>query len=104
VDCRIDIGRAKIEAIEIPDDIEERLLELKRRLGLVYGAIDMRLTPQGDYVFFEINPGGQFMYIEAATGLAIAEAMARELNRLDRSTHAVELTVTHGGRTAAGVS
>jgi hypothetical protein len=84
-DCRIDIGRAKIEAVEIPDDVEERLLELKRRLGLVYGAIDLRLTPSGDYVFFEINPGGQFMYIEGATGLPISAALADELARIDRA-------------------
>jgi hypothetical protein len=57
---------------------------LKRRLGLVFGAIDMRQTPQGDYVFLEINPAGQFMYIEAATGLPLAKAMAEELHRLDR--------------------
>ena len=69
--------------MEIPDEVEEKLLELKRRLGLVFGAIDMRLTPAGDYVFLEINPGGQFMYIEAASGLPIAEAMAAELHGMD---------------------
>jgi glutathione synthase/RimK-type ligase-like ATP-grasp enzyme len=84
VDSRIDIGSAKVEGVEIPDEVEERLLELKRRLGLVFGAIDMRLTPGGDYVFLEINPAGQFMYIEAATGLPIARAMAEELHRMDR--------------------
>jgi glutathione synthase/RimK-type ligase-like ATP-grasp enzyme len=84
VDSRIDIGSAKVEAVEIPDEVEDRLLELKRRLGLVFGAIDMRLTPQGDYVFLEINPAGQFMYIEAATGLPLAKAMAEELHGLDR--------------------
>ena len=83
VDSRIDIGSAKVEGVEIPDEVEERLLELKRRLGLVFGAIDMRLTPGGDYVFLEINPAGQFMYIEAATGLPIAKAMAEELHRMD---------------------
>jgi glutathione synthase/RimK-type ligase-like ATP-grasp enzyme len=84
VDSRIDIGSAKVERVEIPDEVEERLRELKRRLGLVYGAIDMRLTPTGDYVFLEINPAGQFMYIEAATGLPIAAAMAEELHAMDR--------------------
>jgi glutathione synthase/RimK-type ligase-like ATP-grasp enzyme len=98
VDCRIDISQAKIAAVEIPDDIEDRLRELKRCLGLVYGAIDMRLTPEGDYVFLEINPGGQFMYIEAATGLPIANAMAAELNRLDCANHATDLPITDGGR------
>jgi glutathione synthase/RimK-type ligase-like ATP-grasp enzyme len=83
VDCRIDINAAKIEPVDIPDEIEDKLLALTRRLGLTFGAIDMRLTPGGDYIFFEINPAGQFMYIEAATGLPIASAMATELDRLD---------------------
>jgi glutathione synthase/RimK-type ligase-like ATP-grasp enzyme len=92
VDSRIDIGSAKVEEVEIPDEVEEKLLELKRRLGLVYGAIDMRLSPAGDYVFLEINPGGQFMYIEAATGLPIAAAMAEELHRMDGKAEAREET------------
>jgi hypothetical protein len=29
-----------------------------RRMGLVYGAVDMRLKPDGTYVFLEINPAG----------------------------------------------
>jgi len=45
----------------------------------VYGAIDLRLTPEGRYVFLEINPAGQFLYIEYATGQPIAAAIARKL-------------------------
>jgi len=47
-----------------------------RRLGLEYGAIDLRLTPEGQYVFLEINPAGQFLWIEMATGQKIAAALA----------------------------
>lgn len=92
VDSRIDIASAHVEPVEIPDELEAQLLQLTHRLGLVYGAIDMRLTPAGDYVFFEINPGGQFMYIEAATGLPIAAALARKLLHLDvtRPDHATD--------------
>ena len=47
-----------------------------RRLGLVYGAIDLRLTGDGRYVFLEINPAGQFLYVEEQTGQPIAAALA----------------------------
>jgi hypothetical protein len=50
-----------------------------RRLGLVYGAIDLRLTPEGRYVFLEINPSGQFLYVEHATGQPITAALAKAL-------------------------
>jgi len=49
---------------------------LMRRLGLVYGAIDLRLTEDGRYVFLEINPAGQFLYVEQQTGQPITAALA----------------------------
>ncbi len=63
----------------LPDAVAAQLLALMRRLGLEYGAIDMRLTPEGEYVFFEINPAGQFLYIEQSAGLPLTAAMAAHL-------------------------
>ena len=37
-----------------------------RRLGLAFGAFDLRLTPEGEYVFLEVNPSGQFLFLELA--------------------------------------
>lgn len=79
VDSRIDIGNARVEATTLPDELAELLISYTAALGLTYGAIDLRLTPDGRYVFLEINPAGQFRYIEAATGLPITAAMARAL-------------------------
>ena len=66
-------------AHRLPDAIEDRLRALMRRLGLVYGAIDLRLTPDGRYVFLEINPAGQFLFIEQSTGQKITAALAARL-------------------------
>lgn len=63
----------------LPQMVEDQLRLLMRRLGLEYGAIDLRLTPGGQYVFLEINPAGQFLWIELATGQKIAEAIAAHL-------------------------
>jgi glutathione synthase/RimK-type ligase-like ATP-grasp enzyme len=49
------------------------------RLGLVFGSIDMILTPQGDYVFLEINPNGQFDFVARLAGLPIYEHLAAML-------------------------
>lgn len=35
-----------------------------RRMGLVFGALDFIVTPEGDYVFLEVNEQGQFLWIE----------------------------------------
>lgn len=77
-DVRMNLD-AKYVAHELPAEIARLLGELMNRLGLVYGAIDLRLTPEGRYVFLEINPAGQFLYIERATGQPIAAALAQTL-------------------------
>ena len=61
---------------ELPFSVATKLRRMMQELGLLYGAIDLRLTPAGQYVFLEINPAGQFLYIEQATGQKIAAAMA----------------------------
>ena len=48
-------------------------------LGLVYAAIDLRLTPAGDHVFLEVNPAGQWLFVEQATGQGISDALAGQL-------------------------
>ena len=79
VDCRMDIGSARIEAVTLPDLVQAQLRRLMAALGLVYGAIDMRLQPDGTYVFLEINPAGQFLFIESATKQPIAKSLAHSL-------------------------
>ncbi|HEY0476224.1 MAG TPA: hypothetical protein VGD37_01800 [Kofleriaceae bacterium] len=59
----------------LPAEIERRCVELTRRLELCYGAIDLIVTPAGDYVFLEINPAGEHGWIEHATGLPISAAI-----------------------------
>lgn len=50
VDVRLNTG-LPYRSHTLPVEIEEKPLQLKRALGLEYGAIDMRLTPEGEYVF-----------------------------------------------------
>jgi glutathione synthase/RimK-type ligase-like ATP-grasp enzyme len=55
------------------------------RLGLNYGGIDVIVTPDDDYVFLEVNPGGEFHWLDHTTGLPIAKALADVLlNRVPR--------------------
>lgn len=64
---------------ELPEDVEERLLALCDRLGLNYGALDLILTPDGDYVFLEINPSGEWFWLEHHPGLPLSRALAEVL-------------------------
>jgi hypothetical protein len=76
VDFRMSIGQALVEPMTLPDDVVARLLALMARLGIVYGAFDLRRTPRGEYVFLEVNTAGEFLFIEDRTGQPIAEAVA----------------------------
>lgn len=60
----------------LPRPIQDRLALLMAALGLHYATVDLRIDEAGEYVFLELNPQGQFLYVEIKTGLPIAEAVA----------------------------
>lgn len=82
VDMRMVIGEAKIRAVDLPPVLSQRLLALMRRLGLVYGAIDLKQDEHGDYYFLEVNPAGQWQFVESRAGLPITQAHADALRRM----------------------
>jgi D-alanine-D-alanine ligase-like ATP-grasp enzyme len=63
----------------LPAAVESCILTLMRGLDLSFGTVDMKVDERGDYVFLEVNPQGQFLYIEILTGLPLAKAMAEFL-------------------------
>lgn len=64
---------------ELPKNVEEKCILLIRELGLRFGAIDMILTPKNEYVFLEVNPNGQWGWIEELTKMPISSALAEFL-------------------------
>jgi glutathione synthase/RimK-type ligase-like ATP-grasp enzyme len=66
--------------IELPGELQRSLLELMSRLSLTYGAIDLVLTPDGRYVFLEINPNGQWLWIDEMLSLGISHSIAEWLS------------------------
>ena len=69
----------RMEAVQLPEEIKERIFVLMRALELRFGCIDMIVTPTGDHVFLEVNPNGQWYFVQLKTGEAIAEAIAELL-------------------------
>ena len=63
------------EVHDLPAAIADKCLGLTKALGLRYGACDLVLTPDGRYVFLELNPAGEFHWIEQVTGLPITAAI-----------------------------
>lgn len=73
---KYDFPNVKHEVFTLPRDIQEKLLHFMKSLDISFGAIDMVLTPEDEFVFLEINPSGQWGWIEAITGMPISEAIA----------------------------
>lgn len=78
-DWRKATEQVRHEKFDLPHDIESRVLKMMDELGLNYGALDMIVTPEGEYVFLEINPQGQFGWIEVRTGMPLYSEMANLL-------------------------
>ncbi len=56
---------------------------LMQQLRLRFGALDFVVGPDGAWTFLEINPNGQWAWLQDATGLPIAAAIADALTRED---------------------
>jgi glutathione synthase/RimK-type ligase-like ATP-grasp enzyme len=61
---------------ELPDEVAGLCLSLCAAYALHFGAIDLALCPDGGYTFFEVNPNGQWAWIEQLTGQPLSAAIA----------------------------
>ncbi|HKV11858.1 MAG TPA: hypothetical protein VJ725_27175 [Thermoanaerobaculia bacterium] len=74
-----------MQPVALPEKIRRSCRRLMEKLGLAYGAIDFVVTPEGEYVFLEVNPSGQFLWADFEAGLPLLDAMSEMLiqGRLD---------------------
>lgn len=70
---------------ELPDAIAQRCRAMAAGMGLSVAGIDLRCTPDGAWVCFEVNPSPAFVYYEEVTGQPIAATIAALLARADRA-------------------
>jgi glutathione synthase/RimK-type ligase-like ATP-grasp enzyme len=67
---------------QLPVTIAEQCLALTRAYGLNFSTSDLILTPDGRYVFLEMNPNGQWLWVqERVPELKLKEALAACLIR-----------------------
>lgn len=46
---------------------------------MAMGMIDLKITPDGEPVWLEVNPQGQFLFLDALTGLELGKRFAEYL-------------------------
>ncbi|WP_024805257.1 hypothetical protein [Nocardia sp. BMG51109] len=78
VDSRLDTS-VGFGTARLPAAVSKSLATLMGALGLTFGVLDIRLGVDGEYYFLEVNPQGQFAYLEIKTGLPIFRSLAHYL-------------------------
>ena len=64
LDWRFHLEDSQVEPYRLPLRLRNRLAETMRLLNLNMGVMDLKLTPEGEPVWLEVNPQGQFLFIE----------------------------------------
>ena len=67
------------EEIDLPDHIRFSVHSYLATMSLNFGAFDFVVDHSGEWRFLECNPNGQWLWIEALTGLGLTEAMVTVL-------------------------
>jgi ATP-grasp ribosomal peptide maturase len=79
-DWRSDYASLRYEPAEIPSHIAHGVRLLLASLHLRFGVLDFLVRPDGSYIYLEVNPNGQWAWIDdlaAATASAIADALVK---------------------------
>lgn len=66
----------EMEPTPLPHVVEKACLAIARELNLLFAGIDLKVTPDGDWYCFEVNPCPGFLYYERHSHLPISAALA----------------------------
>jgi glutathione synthase/RimK-type ligase-like ATP-grasp enzyme len=69
-------GNPDHEIFELPAEVKAALHRLMDSFGLNFASLDMIVTPDDEYVFLELNPNGQWLWLEHELGLPLVSTMA----------------------------
>jgi len=87
-DYRVSLESVAASEFQLPDRVKNLILRFMQRLRLVYGAIDMRLTPDGEFYFLEVNTAGEWQFLEEKTNLRITDRFSDFLAEACSRAHA----------------
>ncbi|MEZ5211895.1 hypothetical protein MYK68_08350 [Gordonia sp. PP30] len=76
---RYDFDAVPHYAVDLPAEFTQKLVQLTARLGLVYAAIDLAQRPDGSWLMFEVNPAGQWAWLEEVGNVPVGRTIAKWL-------------------------
>lgn len=81
LDWRHDADACSYQVVDIPAKVADQVRQLLHALRLRFAALDFAVDTDGRWWFLEVNPNGQWLWIEHATGLPIAAGIATALHQ-----------------------
>ena len=63
----------------LPEEVVKQVQLLLAELDVVFATVDLIVTPEGEHIFLEVNPGGQFMWMQQDLRIDFAGCLARLL-------------------------
>lgn len=79
LDWRTDPDECRYRTVPVPAEVGRGVRRLLAHLRLRYAALDFAVDAAGDWWFLEVNPNGQWLWLEQATALPISAAVATAL-------------------------
>ena len=81
VDWRSPNAVNKYSIIELPEQIRHQCFSILNDFGLVFGAFDFIVSPEDEWFFLEVNPNGQWQWLEQELDLKISDSIIEYLIR-----------------------
>ena len=76
LDWRRDYSALTYSEVDLPERLEKSLFAYLDHFGLSSGSFDLAIDHAGELHWLELNPNGQWGWLEEATGLEMAAAFA----------------------------
>lgn len=78
VDWRPNLN-VQIDSWDLPTSLHRMIRRTLDALGLEMGVVDVKIDHHGEFVWLEVNPQGQFIFLEPMTGINFIDEFARYL-------------------------
>ncbi len=76
---RYDFDNVSYEKIDLPKNVENFCLDMLKHYDLSFGEFDFIKNKKDEYVFLEINPNGQWLWLELQSGYNLTKDVAENL-------------------------
>jgi glutathione synthase/RimK-type ligase-like ATP-grasp enzyme len=71
------------ERMSLPPHIEQKCQSIVQHFGLKYSSMDIVKDRQGRFIFLELNPNGQWGWIEQLVGYPVRDQIIDTLWKFD---------------------